>query len=188
MVDYPLYITTIVTGLATASGELPHSMYSRAGASIDVAPSAMYYTGVAIDKGHFYSSNYREAESSFKELTEREVSINERLKALRRNFNRNSDDVSQKVQLTFSNLANKLSILPFNDNLSFFNVEDKSVDIKVMMSHDFCLDVSYFVEDDDYVVFTLHKGHKLLVADELQIEDFGSKAREFAKMFNDDEA
>ena len=76
----------------------------------------------------------------------------------------------------------------FNDNLSFYNEVDGSVDIKVMMPHDFCLNVSHFVEDNDYVVFTLHKGHKLLVADELQIEEFGSKVGEFAKMFNDDEA
>lgn len=186
MIAYPLYITTIVTGLATASGELPRSTYSRAGASVDLAPTSVYYPYEAINKGRLYSSNYRETESSYKELTELEVALNDRLKALRRNFNRNSNDVSQQVSMIFSSMANKLAVLPFDDNLSFYNAEDRSVDIKVMMPQDFCLNVSHFVDDDDYVVFTLHKGRKLLVADELRIEEFSSKIGEFAKIFNDE--
>lgn len=70
-------------------------------------------------------------------------------------------------------LANTVCELPFIDNLSYYDEFDECIETVLKLKHNITLSISQFLSEevDAPVVFSIHKGKTLLIADEMPLKD-----------------
>ncbi len=72
-------------------------------------------------------------------------------------------------------LFEKISQLQFVDNVASYNEWDNSIDIILKLSNGLKVSISQFLDDEDAsVVFSIHRGKTLLVADEMPVSELVS--------------
>ncbi len=124
----------------------------------------------------FYSHSvieYIRSNSNFEKIDEVMVAMQDRYKALKGNFSRYSDGFPDEKANYFFQMANVLCRLDFNDGFTSYNKSDASIDSVLDLRNGLTLSVSRFIEDnlEAPVVFSIHRGRKLLVSDELPVDE-----------------
>lgn len=101
------------------------------------------------------------------------AAMQDRYQALKGNFMRYSDGFPEEKASYFIQMANVLCRLDFKDSLTSYNKSDASIDSVLKLRSGLTLSVSKFIEDDPEapVVFSIHRGHDLLVSDELPVDE-----------------
>lgn len=104
------------------------------------------------------------------------LEMQKRYQAILQSFNHYNKGFPSEKQSYFSQMANELSKLEFNDNVSSYNDMDASIDSVLKLANGLTLSISRFVEDDMEapMVFSIHRGRMLLVSDELPIDEIVS--------------
>ena len=102
-------------------------------------------------------------------MTKEMKDIAKRYSSLMQIFNKNSPGDFSIVEV-FENMANILCKIPFLSNVSYFNEDDESIDIRLKLNFGIYVSLSRFMdEEDDNVVFSIHRGTDLLVANEMPL-------------------
>lgn len=127
----------------------------------------------------FYShsvTEYVRSNSNSERIDSAMAAMQDRYKALKDNFARYSDGFPKEKTSYFFQMANVLCRLDFNDGLTSYNKLDASIDSVLNLRNGLTLSVSRFIEDDldAPVVFSIHRGRKLLVSDELPVDEIVS--------------
>lgn len=101
------------------------------------------------------------------------MAMQSRFQALKRSFIRYCDGLPAGKMGYFTLMANALCKLDFSDNVSSYNKGDASIDMVLKLSNGLTLSISSFIDDAENapMVFSLHRGHTLLVADEMPITE-----------------
>lgn len=72
----------------------------------------------------------------------------------------------------FRDLANIVCNIPFKTVISSYNPYDESVDLVLKMDFNINLSISKFIDDDDdNVVFSIHRHKRLIVSNEMPLRD-----------------
>lgn len=101
---------------------------------------------------------------------------NRRFSKLQRSFLSNLHGFALDKMRIFRDIANVLCCIPFDSVIASFNEYDESIDIKMFLSYNIHLSISRFVDDsDDGVVFSIHRNKRLLVSNEMHINELESK-------------
>lgn len=103
------------------------------------------------------------------EMTKEMKDIAKRYSSLMQIFNKNSPGDFSIVGV-FENMAKILCKIPFLSNVSYFNEDDESIDIRLKLNFGIYVSLSRFLdEEDDNVVFSIHRDTDLLVANEISL-------------------
>ena len=101
------------------------------------------------------------------------MAMQSRFHAMKLSFMHYSDGMPSDKLSYFTYMANALCKLDFKDNVSSYNNGDASIDMVLKFSNGLTLSVSSFVDEEEGapMVFSLHRGHTLLVSDELPVNE-----------------
>lgn len=96
-----------------------------------------------------------------------------RYRNLEENFMLNCGHISKDKRGYIEKLANEVSILPIVDYITSYNEYDESLDTVLKINDGLTLSISQFLDEDLDApsVFSIHRGSKLLVSDELPISE-----------------
>lgn len=107
---------------------------------------------------------------------------NRRFSKLQKSFLSNLHGADVDNIRSFRDMANVLCNIPFNTVIASYNEYDESVDVKMSLSYNIHLSISKFVEDsDDSVVFSIHRNKRLLVSNEMHLNELESKIIDLLK-------
>lgn len=117
-----------------------------------------------------------------------ELTENSQLQSLKRSFSKYNEGFPPEKQEYFDYIANALCKLNFTDNICSYNKIDSSIDIVLYLECGIKVCLSYFIDGDEIVpvLFLLYRNGKLLVSDEMFINDVVDKINYVIKTVKDD--
>jgi len=119
-------------------------------------------------------------------IDETELSKQRRFISLKKSFMKNLHGFDVENMKYADEMLNSLCCIPFDKNIVSYNEFDKSIDILISLPFNLHASVSRLLEDeDDVVVFNIHRGSKLLVSNELQINELSSKLTSIVEELNE---
>lgn len=171
---------TILTGTALAATGALSAHGANNIDQISTAVSTSIYTnslqsGVGLDvcftqensKVRFYRMNSLDLSMSPEVMAN-----NRRFSKLQKSFLSNLHGCSEYNMRSFRDIANVLCNIPFESVMASYNEYDESIDIKMSLPYNIHLSISRFVDDnDDCVVFSIHRDKRLLVSNEMNLKD-----------------
>ena len=100
-----------------------------------------------------------------------------RYKSIEENFRLNCGQMPQDKRGHMEKLANEVSLLPIVDYITSYNEYDESLDMVLKINDGLTLSISQFLDEDLDApsVFSIHRGSRLLVSDELPISEIISR-------------
>lgn len=100
-----------------------------------------------------------------------------RYKSIEDNFRLNCGQMPQDKRGYMEKLANEVSLLPIVDYITSYNEYDESLDMVLKINDGLTLSISQFLDEDLDApsVFSIHRGSRLLVSDELPISEIISR-------------
>lgn len=100
-----------------------------------------------------------------------------RYKSIEENFRLNCGQMPQDKRGYMEKLANEVSLLPIVDYITSYNENDESLDMVLKINDGLTLSISQFLDEDLDApsVFSIHRGSRLLVSDELPISEIISR-------------
>lgn len=100
-----------------------------------------------------------------------------RYKSIEENFRLNCGQMPQDKRGYMEKLANEVSLLPIVDYITSYNEYDESLDMVLKINDGLTLSISQFLDEDLDApsVFSIHRGSRLLVSDELPISEIISR-------------
>lgn len=120
------------------------------------------------------------------QMTEEMVNQNIRYKLIDSSFKSNLHGFPMKKMCVFTEIANVLCKVPFNASLASYNEYDDSIDIKLYLPFDIHLSISHFLGDsDELVVFSIHRESRLLVSNEMLLDELELKTVDLLKELNE---
>lgn len=101
------------------------------------------------------------------------LDMQNRFHAMKHSFNRYGKGIPTEKYGFFNLVANTLCKLDFNDIVSSYNEDDLSIDTVLRLSNGLTLSISSFIDENinSPMVFSIHRGNMLLVADQMPIND-----------------
>ena len=100
-----------------------------------------------------------------------------RLQSLRRSFHRNAGKVEGQIQELADSLLNRLADVAFVDDIVQCDVEQESVTAMLDLGSGYDVSVTRFADEEE-VLFSLFHGQKLLVCDEIGLDNLVVKLNE----------
>ncbi len=122
------------------------------------------------------SKDYQVMNSTESPIDKVSQEIQRRYQSILQSFGNYNKAFPLEKQSYLFQMANELSKLEFNDDVSSYNDLDASIDSVLKLANGLTLSVSCFIEDDIEapMVFSIHRGRELLVSDELPIDEIVS--------------
>lgn len=105
------------------------------------------------------------------------LSLRSSLSSLKKSYSKNvvAKYANFKVD-NFDPFFKQLASLPFYDNIVQYDSFEKTLDVTLWFGENLRLIMNKFIEgDDDNVVFSIYHGNKLLVCDEISVEELVKK-------------
>lgn len=93
-----------------------------------------------------------------------------RLQSLLRSFHRNAGEVEAQVQKVANSLLDRLADVAFMDDIVQYDAEQESVTARLDLGSGYDVSVTQFA-DEENVLFSLFHGRKLLVSDEMDLDN-----------------
>lgn len=169
--------TTLAASSAMAQIPMPYSNRS-------VGISMSYYangerSGSTFDMNVVLEDNtikFSRTNSTENQLTPGMIAATHRYAQLIGSFNASKLNYPACSMDVFRDLANIVCNIPFKTVISSYNPYDESVDLVLKMDFNINLSISKFIDDDeDNVVFSIHRNKRLLVSNEMSLRDIEAK-------------
>ena len=169
--------TTLAASSAMAQIPMPYS-----NRSVDIT---MSYDANGERSGSTFDMNivledntikFSRTNSTENQLTPEMIAVTHRYAQLIESFNAPKLNYPACSIDVFRDLANIVCNIPFKTVSSFYNLYDESVDLVLKMDFNINLSISKFIDDDeDCVVFSIHRNRRLLVSNEMPLRDIEEK-------------
>ncbi len=119
------------------------------------------------------SEVYVKTQQDADKINDLSIAMQKRFLSMQHSFVQNNEGFTIEKQSYFALMTNALCKLDFGDNVTSYNRCDDSIDVVLWLSSGLKLSVSCFTDEDldAPMVFSLHRGHTLLVSDELPVNE-----------------
>lgn len=181
---------TILTGTAlAATGALSTYGTNYVDQLSTAVPTSIYINSLQSGVGTDVCFSQENSKISFFRMNTKDLSMspqvmanNRRFSKLQKSFLSNLHGAVGDNISTFRCMANVLCNIPFESVIASYNEYDESIDIKMSLSYNIHLSISRFVDDnDDYVVFSIHRNKRLLVSNEMHLNELDLKIVDLLK-------